>query len=841
MYKILLTTIITLSFSTLVNSQSLSEKSGNLKYSPLINTGLSQQNDIKSTNYTTTILSDVTITGTVFDSETNDPLEYATVSFFNKKENKIETGGITDSKGHFSIPVKVGVYDILIEYISYKKQTIQNRVINKDENIGNFYLEINLEALQAVEVIAERTTVELKLDKKIYNVGKDLTVRGGTVSDVLDNIPSVSVDVEGNVALRGNDNVRILINGKPSGLVGLNSTDALRQLPAESIERVEVITSPSARYESEGTAGILNIILRRSKLQGFNGAITANVGHPNSAGISGNVNYRTGNVNFFNTSSYNYRESIGHSYTNTQYKNTGNYVDEKRDWNNARKGITTNTGLEWYINDSASLTTSLVYRDSDNSQDSKNKILQFDENLNFTGESNRLDPENGSSKTIQYSTNFTKNFKTSGHKLTFDFQYEDSNEDKQSLIISENIESENVKTLDDQQDILLQSDYVLPIGENSQFEIGYRGNFNTKTTDYTVELLNTNTNAFEIDTNLSNIFNFKVYINALYTQFGSKINKFSYLLGLRMENTQTTIDQPTSGDFKKKNITGLFPTINFSYELSEKESFTLGYSRRLQRPRGHHLNPFPSRTSLTNIFQGNPDLDPSYSGLFDLGYLNQFNKFTLSTSIYYQHEKNDSNWVSFETGETVLINNQEIPVVQRTPINLATNDRYGFEFNLNYNPTKKWRMNTDFNFFKSVTKGDYQGVNYDADNISWNIRLNNKYTLPGNIDWQTNLNYRGPSEDAQNTRNGIFSTDLAFSKDLFKEKASIAFNISDLFNSRRFKGETNTDTFFSTRDMQFRGGQTYNVSFTYRFNQQKKRNRENGGRGNGGEDFDMEG
>ena len=778
----------------------------------------------------------IKISGKVVDKESNYPLEYATIAFFSKSENKIVEGSITDANGEFNIKISQGTYDISIEYISYKKVTFTNKNLIADENLGVIQLEINLETLDAIEVIAERTTVEIKLDKKIYNVGKDLTVSGGTVSDVLDNIPSVTVDVEGNVALRGNDNVRILINGKPSGLVGLNSTEALRQLPAEAIERVEVITSPSARYESEGTAGILNIILRRSKLQGFNGAITTNVGYPASAGVSGNVNYRTGDINIFNTTSYNYRETLGNSYTFTRYKENGNYLDEKQDWINTRKGLTTNLGLEWYINDSASLTTSLVYRDSDNEQDSKNRLLQYDNNFNLTGETNRLDPEFGNSKTIQYATNFTKNFSTSGHKFSFDFQYEVSDENENSVIVTNDILSDKVDRNEEQTDILLQADYVLPIGEKSQFELGYRGGFNTRNTDFEVELLNNNTDQFELDPDLSNIFNFKLYINAAYTQFGSKIDKFSYLFGLRLEDTQITIDQPTTGEFKKKRFTGLFPTINFSYELNQSESITLGYSRRIQRPRGFYLNPFPSRSSITNIFQGNPDLDPSYSGLYDLGYLNRFEKVTLSSSIYYQHETNDSNWVSSETGETVVVNGTTLPVIKRTPVNLATNDRYGFEFNINYSPSKKWRVNTDFNLFKSVTRGDYEGVNFDNENISWNVRLSNKYTLPGKIDWQTNIDYRGPSQDAQNTRKAVASLNLAFSKDLFDEKASIAFNVSDLFNSRRFRGDIETDTFFATRDLQFRGGQTFNLSFTYRFNQKKKRERDGSF---GGGDMDM--
>ncbi|WP_242132311.1 TonB-dependent receptor domain-containing protein [Aestuariivivens marinum] len=785
---------------------------------------------------TTFNIKKVVVSGKVIENETKQPLEYATVSFYSHKEKKIIDGTITDINGDFEIKVSDGIYDIKIEYISYKSHELKNQNIQSDINLGTISLELDIAALDAVEVIAEKTTVEIRLDKKIYNVGKDLTVSGGTVSDVLDNVPSVSVDIEGNVALRGNNNVRILINGKPSGLVGLNSTDALRQLPAEAIEKVEVITSPSARYEAQGTAGILNIILRRSKLQGFNGAITANGGHPTSGGFSGNTNFRTKDLNFFNTSAYNYNTSIGHSYNYTRYNNTGNYADEIRDWENTRKGLTTNFGIEWYINDSASLTTSVVYRDSDNEQNSTNVLTQFDENRDLLGETVRLDPEFSGSKTIQYATNFTKNFEEEGHKFTLDFQYEENNNDKLSLILTDGVNTDNLSTIEDQSSILLQTDYVLPIGENSQFELGYRGDFSTKSTDYEVEILN-NQGQFEIDNNLSNLFNFKLYINALYAQYGSKIDKFSYLLGLRMENTQTTIDQPTTGDFKKKNITGLFPTVNLSYEFSEKESLTLGYSRRIERPRSYHLNPFPSRTSLTNIFQGNPDLDPSYSSLYDLGYLNRLDKLTLSSSIYLQREKNESNWVSYETGEIVNVNGQDLPVIARSPVNFATEKRYGFEFNVSYTPNRKWRINTDFNLYNNILKGEFNGVNFDNENLTWRTRLTNKYTLPGNIDWQTNLNYRGPSQDSQNKRDAIFSADLAFSKDLFKEKASVVVNISDILNSRRYKGDINTETFSSKRDLQFRGGRILKVSFTYRFNQKKKPERS--GDGFGGGDMEM--
>ncbi|WP_417198504.1 TonB-dependent receptor domain-containing protein [Bizionia sp.] len=796
---------------------------------------------------------EVTITGKVFEKATNFPLEYATVAFINKAENRIVTGGITTESGAFSIPVPSGTYDVTIEFIGFDKLTIPNQILTSDKNLGTIGLAENAQALDEVEIIAETTTVEIKLDKKIYNVGKDLTVRGGTVSDVLDNVPSVSVDVEGNVALRGNENVRILINGKPSGLVGLNSTDALRQLPAESIERVEVITSPSARYDAEGTAGILNIILRRSKLQGFNGAVTANVGHPESAGISGNINYRTGDVNIFNTTSYDYRKVPGNSSTYTQFYNKkydsmGNlisdlpdtFVDETNDYDRIRKGISTNFGVEWYITDSASLTGSISYRNGDNESNTTNRLTQYDVNGAFVSESNRFDPEEEEDKVMQYALNFMKDFDNSGHKLTLDFQYEDNSEDEFSEVFVEGINSERVSTIEDQRRILLQADYVLPIGEKSQFEAGYRGNFNDQDTDYNVALLNTSTNEFENATGLTNFLNYREYVNAAYTQFGSKIgSKFSFLLGLRLENTRITIDQPTSGDFSKKDYNGLFPTVNLSYELSDNENVTMGYSRRIQRPRSWFINPFPSRSSVTSIFRGNPELAPSYSGLFDVGYYKKFGKVSLNTSAYYQHATDAFSFVSFDTGRTETVDGQELAVIERTPINLAEENRYGFEFTVTYNPMKKWNVNANFNIFQqSVIGTTPNGLSLDNDNTSWFARLNNKYTLPGQIEWQTSLNYRGPSSDAQNEREGVFSANMAFSKDLFNEKASIAFNVSDLLNSRKRTMNTSTDTYYSTSEFQWRE-RSFNVSFTYRFNQQKKR--QDRGGSNGGGDFDYEG
>ena len=774
------------------------------------------------------------VSGNILEKESQLPLEYATIAFFSPTENKMIGGGITDLKGNFSISIPKGVYDISFEYFSFETLTKSNYNINQNVNFGVLKMEEDLQALDAVDIIAERTTVEIKLDKKIYNVGKDLTVRGGSVSDVLDNVPSVSVDIEGNVALRGNENVRILINGKPSGLVGLNSTDALRQLPADAIEKVEVITSPSARYDAEGTAGILNIILRRSELLGLNGAIVLNAGYPDQLGGSGNINYRTGNVNIFNNSGYSYRNSPGNSITKTEFFNTeydddgmlikddpNTFRNEYRTFDRNRKGFNSNTGVEWYINPTTSLTTAFLVRKSDNTNETFNRAESFDASKTLISQSLRFDPEFETDETTQFSINFDKQFHgNSEHRLSVDFQVENSAEDENSIIYNNSVAAERVQTIEDQERVLLKTDFTLPIGKHSRFEAGYNGRFSKNTTDYKLEFAENDT--FVLDTDVSNTLIYTEDVNAFYSQFGSKLkDKFSFLLGLRLESTRITIQQLSSNDNTNNNYIGLFPTVNLGYEFSETQSLTLGYNRRISRPGSWYLNPFPSRSSATNLFQGNPNMNPSYSDGFDIGYLNKFGILTLNTSLYFNHATDVFTFVSEDTGEEVVVDGQSVPIIRRGPINLAENDRYGFEFTLTYRPTKKWNMNANFNLYHSVIKGTYKGLVYDSENLNWFIRLNNKYTLPGKVEWQTRVSYDGPRIDAVNKRDGRFSSNMAFSKDLFKEKASISFSINDLFNTQRRNLESTTPTFYSNSYYRWRV-RSYNLSFTYRFNQKKK-------------------
>ena len=784
----------------------------------------------------------IKIEGVVIDKETQDPLEYTTISLLNDSSPDLIQGGITDKNGKFIIEVFPGKYNITLEYIGFDKIILKDKVISINEDFGIFELEIVAESLNEVELVGERTEVEIRLDKRIYNVGKDITVRGGSVADVLDNVPSVSVDVEGNVALRGNQNVRILINGKPSGLVGLSGPQGLRSLPAESIEKVEVVTSPSARYEASGTAGILNVILKKEELEGFNGSFILNGGAPTTYGGNATLNWRTKKLNIFSTTSLRDSESRGGGDFESENFNPVRFVNEDRDYQRNRKSIFFNLGAEYYFNDDTSLTISGFVRTSDNESNNNTKI----DNLNAAGvvvdQFGRYQFEEEIDNSQQFTTNFTKKFDDKGHELVIEFQTESSEEDESDLAENTSTFNQESDTFEDQSRTLLQMDYIWPVNENTQFEIGYRGDFSLQETDYNVfDLLD---NGRTPNTELTNFLGFTQKINAAYAQFGKKINKFSYLIGLRMEKTHIEIDQKTTKIFKEKDYTDWFPTLNFSFEFTEKENITLGYSRRIRRPRSWSLNPFRSLTSLTFFRQGNPDLDPSYSNLFDLGYLKRWNKFTFNSSVYYQKATQVIERITETTGELVVVSVNplvELPEFRSTSVNLSENIRTGTEFTLTYSPKRQVRLSGNFNIFNSETIGFYKEVPLDRKIVSWFMRFNSSFPLAFGINTQLNGFYFGPRANAQTESKGVVSFSGALNKPMFNDKATLSFRVSDIFNSSRRKSTTETADFRNYTEFQWRQP-SYVFTFTYRINERKMGKRRNNRRGSlndGGEESDF--
>ncbi|QSS98284.1 TonB-dependent receptor [Psychroflexus sp. ALD_RP9] len=794
------------------------------------------------------------LTGKVIDKSQNFPLEYATISILNPTTNEVVEGGVTNTKGEFSLKVEKGTYNVKIEYISFESKTFNNLDLSKNKDLGTIKLGIKADSLDEVVVTAETTTVDVRLDKKIYNIGKDLTTSGATISDALANVPSVTVDVDGAINLRGNNNVRILINGKPSAIAGFGSTDVLQQLPAEAIEKVEVITSPSARYDAEGSAGILNIVLKRDKTLGFNGSVRANIGTPLNNGINVNANARTDRFNFFTNIGYTQRQPPGNAvFENNYFEETSQFdrIFELRDYDRDRENFNVNIGSTYFFNDTTEVTVSYFNRMGDDSDLTNNNTERFI-NGDLASQTIRIENELEEEMTHQFAVNFEKRYDSEGHRLTADFQYAIDDE-KTTNLIEENevfldpelIAQDDIVEENDQTDILIQADYVRPMGD-AQFEAGFRGNYENEVTDFRLNTLDQN-GQLVFDDTISNIFDYDENVTALYTQYGNKIGKFSFLLGLRYEHTQLKGETTPYGDINNiqellgedvdlnfnNNFSGLFPTVNLNFEIGEDENITLGYNRRINRPRGWFINPFPSRSSRTNIFQGNPSLNPAFSNAFDLGYLKRFDKLlTLNGSVYYQRETDSFERIQEETGQTT---SDGIPIIRSIPINLSSNERYGAEIGVLYNPTDWWRLNGSFNYFKFISEGQFNGRDFGAENESFFGRFSSKIDLPWEVQWQTNAFYRGPRENAQTKTDPIASLDLAFSKDFLNDNATISLNVRDLFNSRKRQQFTVTEEFTSNSEFQWRERQI-TMTLVYRFNQNKRQNR-----GGGGQDYDDDG
>ena len=785
-----------------------------------------------------------TITATIEDKITSDFLPFATITLRNAANKKLIGGAVSDENGKASIVSSVSNVEIQVDYIGYETLVFKKE-LTKRTNLGALQLEPKENQLAGIDLVGRRSDVEIRLDKRVYNVGQNLNAKGTNVSDVLENIPSLSLDLDGNLELRGSTNVRILIDGKPSGLVGLNGIDALADLPAESIERVEVITAPSARYQAEGSSGIVNIILAKNSLKGLNGVFNASVGKFESYGANASLNYKIGKFNFFTNSGYRDNTDMGGAFQRNTYTSVSTFdqFEERRTFDRRRVGTNVNLGMDADITSKTKFTFSYVnnYRDGDD-------ITQNDQNHSLLGaavtQSLRSEIEEDKDINKQLSFSVTHKFDDVGHKLDVTVQTEETIEDEFSDLITQQLfpqsnrsPLEENNTEEAQKQFLAQVDYVWPIDKNTQFEAGYRTTKENQDTGFTVQTKDEN-GTFIINENLTNFLDYEQSIHAFYSQYGKKWNGFSVLAGLRYEHTDWSVVQKTTLEEDTKTFNGFFPTLNIGLELSETDNITFGYNRRISRPRSRSLNPFRSRASETSFFQGNPNLVPSYSDGFDLGYLKQFKKFTLSSSVYFTRTYKPRQRITVASGEFVEVNGENTAVIKRFPINLGRQDRLGIEANSSMRWSPKWRTNISFNIFRSVDKGTYENLVLDNTNESWSGNFRNNLNLPWDINTQINVWYVGGQQSAFGNRKAFGGTSVGISKDILKNNATINLNFSDVFNTSIYRWNTLTDSVATTAEYQ-RRRPVYKLTFTYRFKQEKESSRRGGENYGDGGGFDL--
>ena len=774
------------------------------------------------------------VKGMVVDAASSEPMSYTTVSLFNAKDSALVTGAVTDDAGVFLIETKPGRYYLVVEFIGYESYTINEIALNPSQkmiDVGTIKMGAGAVDLTEVEVRAEKSTMQFNLDKKVFNVGKDLANQGGSATDILDNVPSVTVDVEGNVSLRGQGNVRILVDGKPSSLVGSDGS-GLRQIPANMIERIEVVTNPSARYDAEGMTGIINIVLKKEKKSGLNGSFDFNIGYPQNYGTAINLNYRRNKVNFFVNYGIRYEKAPGGGNLYQElYRDTETVIlDMSR--SHLRGGFSNNirTGIDYFVTDKITLTGALSYRIGGNNNVTTLNYYDYLNSLNnLLGYSDRVDNETEDESKLEYSINFKRTFDKKERLWTADIQYSDSREVEASEISEEffNAGGQSIantlaqRSTNDEffRNMLIQTDYVHPIGDKGKIETGVRLNLRNVNNDILVEEQDL-TEWFTLS-QFSNDMRYRENIYAAYVMAGNKTGKWSYQAGLRYEYSDIETYLVQTDDRNPRKYGNFFPSAVLGYEFSERDALQLSYSRRIRRPDFRELNPFYSFSDARNFFAGNPNVNPEYTDAYEIGYLKYFKKGSLTSSIYYRHT------------EGVITRIREVDSTGfgiTLPQNIGFDDSYGFEINGSFDPFKWWRLSGDANFFRSITDGRETDEQLYSDTYTWFARLTSRMTIYKSVDVQLRGNYRAPRKTPQGSDGAMYSLDLGISRDILKKKGTLTLSVSDVFNTRRRFYTAQGVNFFTEGDFQWRARQTV-LALNYRLNQDKRRQ---GGRPAGG-------
>lgn len=795
------------------------------------------------------------ITGKVEDFSNGVPLEFATVSIFTLDSNLV-TGGLVDSKGLFSIEVKPGKYYAIVQFISYQQQTINDIVVspaNKVYNTGTIRLSPESTLLDEVAVTAEKSEMVIHLDKKVFNVGKDLSNTGKSALEIMDNIPSVTVDLEGNISLRGSQSLQILVDGKPSGMVSSGNTDALRNIQGNMIDRIEVIANPSARYEAEGMAGIINIVLKKDQQKGVNGSFEASVGYPEEYAFGANVNFRREKINYFLHYNIRYHERPGGGQAYQEFTLPDTSYITRITQDRLRTGLSNRIrgGMDYFINPKNTLTGSFILGVDNqlNISDVTYDDSRYEDDFHIYT-TKRQDKEKEDEIDIEFTLNYEKTFSNKEHKLTVFTHYIQDTETEDNDIF-ESIEyipgNEFINEWDTVQKVLneeneriflLQADYIHPFGKTGKFESGYRSEFREINNPYTVEERDTNNNWISLPDYTNNI-DYIENIHAAYIQAGNKFGRFSIQAGLRGELSDIKVIQKDTANIpdsllleqgnKNEDIYfNLFPTLHTTFEFDEHHAVQLSYSRRINRPHFWLLNPFYSYTDPRNIRSGNPNLKPEYTNSYDLGYLFKHEIINIYAGIYFRDTKG--------VIERISIVDDSTGVTVRKPYNLSRRESYGIETNIELNPAKWITFSGDFNYFRSITNGNYEDQVLHSDYYSWNARLNAKLRFEKLFDIQSIFRYRAPSESAQDgIRKAMYMMDFAISREVLNKKGTLTFSIRDVLNSRRFRYTQSLPEKYSYGEWR-RSERSYVLTLNYRLNQ-KKRTGRGGPNGNGGNDF----
>ena len=762
-----------------------------------------------------TTMREFKIEGIVTDTK-NAPVPYANVVLYNSSDSLLINGTTTDSDGKFEIMAGSSNYYLKISFLSYQTKTIPDlKFNNKGIALNRIVLEDNSQLLNEVVITGQRSQLQLDLDKKVFNVGSDITSLGGSAADILNNVPSVAVEMDGTVTLRGSENVRILIDGKPSGLVGLRSTDALRQLQGDIIEKVEIITNPSARYDAAGEVGIINLVLKKNKNKGLNGIFTANAGYPSYYGGSYSINYRKDKLNFFSNYGVSYRSNPGKGSTYQNYSgaDTSFIFNEKSI--ELRSGLSNNFmfGSDYYFSEKSSLTASFLYENSQERNSNKIEYTDYAGDNSFIQSTKREESGKSKENNFEAALGYKKKFERKDQELTVDFKWMQTKEPNNSDIKQYNASGINdlnqrSGTSEDEYNYLLQADYIHPFLNNVKLETGLKSNIRIVNSNYYFEQQDNSLNWVSFPAYVNNlVYNEKIY--AAYLMSSYEFKSISVQAGLRGEFSDISTELTKTNEKNHRSYLDLFPSASLSYKVNDNHTFQISYSRRLNRPHFRMLMPYDGFGDSRILEQGNPDLNPEYTDSYETGYFMDYEKFNVLSTVYYRHR----------TGVIQRFSSVDsVGITHIVPVNISTQNAYGLELNLTYEIDRSLRFNSNFNFYKAITKGNYDKKDFTSETYSWTNRSSLAVNLFGS-DFQTTFNYRAPRITPQGKDLSVYYVDLGVTREIFDGKGTLAFNVRDLFNSRKRSSIVNSDGLYSRSENRFHSRQ-FLLTFTFRLNKE---------------------
>lgn len=735
-----------------------------------------------------------TITGIILDNDSKSFIEYANIVLLSVHDSSLITGTVSDVNGVFTLSdIQLDKYRLEVRFIGYNSRSVdvdinQEKLIS---DLGEILISPIAVELSDVVVKGERSPVSYHIDKKVIDVDKIQTVISGNASDVLRNIPSVTVDIEGNVSLRGSISFTVLIDGRPSIM---SSQDALQQIPASSIESIELITNPSAKYDPEGTAGIINIILKKDQNLGLSGVINGNVGLNEKYGGDFLFQYKASDITYTLGMDYNKRYFPGTSIQeNTYYQdNLISYYNYDGDTKWGRTGFGIRGGLEFsfsekdYFNIAARYGTREGNRKS--TQQLGNWTSEQPEILSSTNISNNVRDGEYAGANLTYTHKFTGK----GHeiKTEFNFGYNDGNDSASTESFSNNVLYDGKKTTEfgPSRELETKIEYTLPLSDTRKFETGYDGEI--ENSDEINELFEYNTQLTEYEFKSEFSHSTKYYDNyqALYAMYSDQFGSLGVQAGLRSEYTYRKISLLDQDEDFTIDRWDYFPTFHTSYKFSEGTQMMASYTRRIQRPHGGELEPFLTWIDANNVRVGNPDLLPELIDSYEAGIQTYVGEVSLSAEIYHRVTNNKIEHIRSVYDDNINLN---------TVDNIGTDFSTGTELMFIFDPIEFWNVTLMSNIYDYRIEGVLYDEPFSRKSFNWNARLNKMFKITPTTQAQFNLNYNSPTISSQGTWEASYSADLSFKQDLFERLLSLTLQIRDLFGTAKHEFSSSGPDFSS--------------------------------------------